>query len=457
MKLLPVVRRAGLAILHSLRKSYVPHAVIALVLLGVILYVTAVPQRRAAQDSGVVSIYFADDITPAHQKIIDLFNIEYASRIHVVPISIPFDKFSTNERKELFARFLRSKSDQIDIFAIDGIWIPRFAKWCEPLDTYFTPEERDAVLPESMIPCVCHDTLVAVPLFTDVALLYYRSDLLARLPDASDIEQRLQESITWDKFFDVCRRLRPVSSRPFVFQADNYEGLMCGYVEMLAGLDDPMVEGGNLNLTSPGAVKAAEMLQASIDANAISPSAVTSFRENSSIDYFIRNNAVFLRGWPSFQRDFASWGGDGTFPIDKLRKAPPPHFKGHKPVSMLGGWNLMISRYSTQKPEAVLFLKFLLSKRAQEVLYREGGLLPVNRHLYDDSTFVAECPDLRFYKNLFHTGVRRPALANYTKYSDILSRYLKQAMMQTMSAPAALRQAQAEILADTSSILRSPE
>jgi multiple sugar transport system substrate-binding protein len=31
----------------------------------------------------------------------------------------PFQKFSTNERKELLTRSLRSKSDRIDIFSVD--------------------------------------------------------------------------------------------------------------------------------------------------------------------------------------------------------------------------------------------------------------------------------------------------------------------------------------------------
>lgn len=451
MNLLSFARRSGATLLQSLKKSYVPQAAIALLLLGALLYLTAFPGRDTAARQETVSIYFADNISPAHQKIIDLFNATHASRISVVPINIPFEKFTTNERKELFARFLRSKSNQIDIFAVDGIWIPRFAKWCEPLDGCLTPGERADILPGTLTPCVFQDTLVAVPLFADVALLYYRSDLLGRLPHAEEIEHELDSSITWDRFVEVCRQLRRHGPPPFVFQADNYEGLMCSYVEMTAGLETPLFTGGVPVLTSPAAVQSAEVLRSSVGRDAIATPLVTTFRENNSIAYFLRNNAVFLRGWPSFQRDFASLAPREGVDIRTLRKAPPPHFKGHPAVAMLGGWNLMISKYSTQKPEAIQFLKFLLSKEAQAVLCAEGGLLPVNRQLYEDSSFVAQHPDLRFYRHLLDIGVRRPALANYTKDSDIISRYLKLAIAGTMTTYDALQQAQIEIQADSSS------
>ncbi len=65
----------------------------------------------------------------------------YKGKIKVEAINLPFIKFSTNERKELLTRSLRSKSDKLDVFTIDLIWSSRFAKWAEPLDKYITPED----------------------------------------------------------------------------------------------------------------------------------------------------------------------------------------------------------------------------------------------------------------------------------------------------------------------------
>ena len=85
-------------------------------------------------ESQLVIIKYADNISPAHQTVVNNFNKEYEGRIKVETINLPFTKFSTNERKELLTRSLRSKSDKLDLFAIDLIWSARFAKWAESLD-----------------------------------------------------------------------------------------------------------------------------------------------------------------------------------------------------------------------------------------------------------------------------------------------------------------------------------
>ena len=89
-----------------------------------------------------MKIYYVDNISNSHQKLVDNFNQNNKGEIEVVPIDIPFYKFSTNERKELLIRALRGKSERLDIFAADIIWVSRFAKWTENLDNYFSQEEK---------------------------------------------------------------------------------------------------------------------------------------------------------------------------------------------------------------------------------------------------------------------------------------------------------------------------
>ena len=42
----------------------------------------------------------------------------------------------------------------------------------------------------------------------------------------------------------------------------------------------------------------------------------------------------------------------------------------------MGGWNLMVSKYTPKKEEIKKFLKFIVSEKAQKILYEEGGYLP---------------------------------------------------------------------------------
>ena len=189
-----------------------------------------------------VKLYYADNISLSHQLAIDEFNRLYAGKIEVVPVNLPFSKFSTNERKEILTRSLRSKSEKLDIFAVDLIWVPRFAKWSEPLDSYFSIDEKKRLLKDALKSCVFEGALVAMPMYLDIGLLYYRRDIIRKLPDADAIEKRLQESITWEEMAHLRKRLGYLNKPFYLFPAKDYEGLICNYLELAVGYDPKFLQ-----------------------------------------------------------------------------------------------------------------------------------------------------------------------------------------------------------------------
>ena len=56
-------------------------------------------------DRVVTTIHYVSHISDAHQKAINNFNEKYEGRIRIEAINLPFEKFSTNERKELLVRY----------------------------------------------------------------------------------------------------------------------------------------------------------------------------------------------------------------------------------------------------------------------------------------------------------------------------------------------------------------
>jgi multiple sugar transport system substrate-binding protein len=390
-------------------------------------------------------IYFVDHISAAHQKVIQRFNEKYKDQIEVEAIDLPFEKFSTNERKELLARFLRSKSDRIDIFSVDQIWVPRFAKWAIPLERYFTKQQRNSLLESAMESCVVNDTLIAIPLYIDIALMYYRKDLLKKAGDS--YIKKLKESITWDDFISLNKKLS-LNQPFFIFQGADYEGLMCIFFEMLLSQDKNIMRKDSIILNTPAAKKTLQLLVDFVLKYNISPEEITKFKENESYRYFLYNNAVFLRGWTSFMNDYKN---DTINPdvFANIEPMPTPHFKGFKPASIYGGWNLMISKYSTKIPEVTKFINFLISEEAQKILYENGGFLSINKEIYRDSVFLSKHKELNFYRELLSRGIHRPFLENYTTISDILSYYLNLALRKQISVSEALNKATEKINSET--------
>jgi|YelNatPaOPRAMG01_1025707.scaffolds.fasta_scaffold00001_102 multiple sugar transport system substrate-binding protein len=393
----------------------------------------------------VVKIYYADNISPAHREIVRRFNERYKDRYQVVTVHLPFTRFSTNERKELLARALRSKSDRIDVFSVDVIWVPRFAKWGEPLDPFFSQEERERLLPYALQSCYYQGKLMAVPLYLDVGLMYYRKDLIRQLPGWPEVEEKIRQSITWEEFISLFEKW-PAKNYPFyLFAADNFEGLICGFVEGVMSLRDSLVgPDGRIRVDTPASRRALQLLVDLVNRYRTTPRDVTLYDEIQSYMYALDHNAIFFRGWPGFLFHYRE-RIEQTAPVSSFGIAPLPHFADGRPACAFGGWNLMISRFSRNWRAALTFVRFLLQEENQKILYETSGYIPILRSIYADSAFLRSNPDLVLYWQLMQYGVHRPYVERYTQVSDILSYYANLAIRGELSVEEALRRAQTAI------------
>lgn len=415
---------------------------ITLLVLTVFMFMYLFGDYVMIKENQVKKIYFADNISPSHQRVIDKFNELHKNKIEVVPIDLPFEKFSTNERKELLIRYLRGKSDRIDLFSVDQIWVPRFAKWAEPLSNYFSMPEREQLIPQALESCYYKDQLVAIPLYFDIGMMYYRSDILKKLPDYQKIKSEIDSSITWERFFELGKKFKKNSGSPFYsFPASNYEGLMCSFVELLESQNEQLFVHDTIRLNTPASEKALQLLVDIVNKDHLAPKEIVDFKETQAYLYFLNNDGLFLRGWPGFLKWYDANIKNKQID-DRFEEAPLPHFAGGKVASIIGGWNLMISKYSSNKNEVLEFIRFLISEDAQKVFLKYGGYLPVLKSIYYEKPFLELNPELTFYHRLFKTAVRRPFLEKYTRYSDVLANYLNLAIRKELTVKDALSKAQ---------------
>lgn len=423
----------------SVRRHWLAFTLAALALVYLILLAVI----RREPDRGPTEIYFADRITDAHRVLIDRYNRVHEGKVRVVPIDFPNAEFTTNERKEVLARSLRGEGEGIDLLAVDVIWVGRFAKWCEPLEEHFSPEELKRILPDALASCYSDNVLVAVPLDLVQGVLYYREDLVAARPGGADIARSLQRPMTWPAFLGLQKRLQPAG--PFyIFPAAEYEGLICIFIEILLGLKEDYFKVHGFDFTTAEARQALGLLVDLVQKHGAAPAIVTSLTEVPSYEYFVRHDGLFLRGWISYDRDFRSAPYDSVREAH-LRKAPLPYPAGGRPASVFGGWNLMISRFSTKKEESLEFMRYLLSDSAQELIYAQGGYLPVVTAFYEDPTIRQKYPEVSALRALMQTGVHRPAERDYTKYSRIMAGYFSRAIRGKIPVDEALERTTRDI------------
>ncbi len=329
-------------------------AVLIILVIVIELYLVIPIYKSSKENKGETEIYYAANISKAHLKIIHEFNEINKGQIKVIPVDISFKTFNTNERKELLTRSLRNKSDRMDVFEVDLIWVKRFAKWCLPLSDYFSKEERSKFLNSTIASCYYDSTLVAIPHYFDIGVLYYRDDLLKKIPSYEKIKTQLNKSITWKDFISLSNKFKNSSNPFYVFSAEDYEGLVCFYIELVLSQNKNFFKENGFDLTKPECEKALNLLIDLVWKDKISPPEVTDFNENSGYEYFLKKNAVFFRGWPNFERDDRNLYQDSS-KTKNLVKTALPHFAGKNPAFVLGGWNLMVSKYTPKKEEIKKF------------------------------------------------------------------------------------------------------
>lgn len=414
-------------------------------LLSIIFFIYFPFQVSLFLENPVRKLYYIDNISSAHLHIIKKFNKKYKNEIEVIPVNLPFYHFTTNDRKEILTRSLRSRSDGIDIFAVDLIWIPRFAKWGYAMNKRFSEKILNNVNQSALKACYHNNNLVAFPLFLDMGVLYYRKDIIRQLPDGEIIEKEIQNSLTWDEFISLGNRFRNSKNPYYIFTGNNFEGMMCCYHEMLSIEESENIfYGSQINLYNRSSVRALQLMEDLIHRYHFSPFEVTRLDEYNSYIYANENNAVFLRGWVGYHKQYKSFLKD-TSNIASMEIAPMPHFEGNNTSGVFGGWSLMISKFSNRKEEALKFINFMFEKENQKILFESGGYLPINLEIYKDSLYLLNHNELAQTQKLLQWGKHRPFLDNYTRLSEIMARHFHKALQNKISVEEALGSASAQI------------
>jgi multiple sugar transport system substrate-binding protein len=199
-----------------------------------------------------------------------------------------------------------------------------------------------------------------------------------------------------------------------------------------------------ISLNNEPARRALQQLVDFIYTYKYSPFEVTRFDEYNSYLYANASNAVFLRGWVGYHKQYKAFLRD-TSHIADMEIAPLPHFEGHTTSGVFGGWSLMISKFSNRKEEAQKFIQFMFEKENQEILYNVGGYLPINSEVYSDSAFTSQHKELGRIQQYLSWGKHRPFLEDYTKLSEVMSRHFHKALTNEISVQKALQAASKQI------------
>lgn len=376
------------------------------------------------------------------ETIVNEFEDEYHYNLQLVR-----QPTYSDQRRQSLVLSLEAKQPNPDIFLMDVIWIDQFVQsgWLESLDN-FIDKDHFSIRPFFSKTIRQADSfnnkLYALPVFIDVALLYYRKDLLDQYGYESPPR-------TWKQLLDMSikiqkdEREKNKSFNGFVWQGAQYEGLVCNFLEFSASMGGGIMKKDSIDINTKANVKALRFMRDLIQKYHVSPeNTYTEMKEEEVRRAFQRGDALFERNWTyAWQlHQSANSAVKGKTGMELL-----PHSPGDSSVSALGGWHIGISKYSDMKDKAWQFIKFVTSFKVQKEMLMRIGWNPGRKDVYEDKEILEKMPRVKILKEAFEHTVARPTLPYYLQISEVIQRYVNNCLAGKENPEEALNTIESEV------------
>jgi len=371
-------------------------------------------------------------------------NFEAQSDWRVTILRQPAD---TGQQLQALLVALDSGQDDPDVFIMDVAWVGLFAAagWLRPLGTIDTEPFFEQVVEQVD---KYNGKLLALPVYMDAGLLYYRKDLLKKYGYAGP-PRRYEELTAMAVAVQKGERRDNPGFYGFVWQGAQYEGLVVNFLEF-AGRGGGMLHQRNgrdvLDMTVPENRRGLTWMRDLIREHGISPpSTYTAMREEEVRLWFQQGNALFERNWPYA---YALHDAPGSPVRGNVGVAMLPGWETDEPgLPTLGGWHIGISAQSDAPDGAMAFLRYVVSRGPQKRLALRLGWNPGREDLYDDPELLEKYPHLPVLETALEHARSRPLLPFYIQLSEIAQQTLNAALAGNIAPGPALRDMQSQMAA----------
>jgi multiple sugar transport system substrate-binding protein len=319
---------------------------------------------------------------------------------------------------------LEARASGFDVLMLDVIWVPEFARagWLLDLSERWPAGDRREHLAATVSAATHEGRVWAVPWVTNVGLLYYRRDLLARhglSPPRTERELADQARLVRARESTGTDSRAATGIAGFVWQGKQYEGLVVNVLESFWAEGTDLVDADGRLLPDPARAAAALARRRELLVSGASPPLVSAADEEVSRREFGSGRAVFLRNWPYAIDLFEA---EGSPVRGRVGLAPLPG------GGALGGAHLGINRGTRHPDAAWRLVQFLTRAEAQRAIAAAVGLHPTRPALVTS-------PELR---EIFRTARPRPVTPWYQTMSATLQPELSAAILGVKAPRAAL-------------------
>ncbi len=372
---------------------------------------------------GEVTYCQGKDTAGNAHEMIERFNKEFGPDLKAKLVEFPA---SADEQRNQFIQRQQAKSGDCDVFSSDVIWTAEFAsqKWLYDLTPYMEDKKDEFI--EAPLETVTYDGKIwGSPETSDAGLLYYRSDMVDKVPD------------TWQGVYEDAK-----SKGGIVYQGAAYEGLTCDFLELAFGAGGQVIseDGTEAVIDSPENVKALQFMVDGIKDGA-APKAVTTYMEPESLAAFQTGKYAYHRNWPyAYALNQEADKIKGKFDV-----VAQPTFEGGQPAGILGGHNSVISVYSKNPGGALKMVDFIGSPEIQVMYAGKYSLAGARSETFDDPAVRKAIPFADALREAITNANARPVSPVYPQISQAIYKNVNAALAGQTSPEDAMKSAQSDI------------
>ncbi len=327
-------------------------------------------------------------------------------------------QYVSGAKLDTYRRLLNARSSQPDLLEIDVVWPAILAGDLIDLRAYLKAG-ASAFAGDLLADYSVQGKLVALPLFVDLGVLYYRPELLAkygfRAPPA-----------TWDELEQMGRRIQQGERRAgdkefwaYVWQGATSEGLTCNALEWQssAGAGNFIEASGLVHVRSANWIA---MLRRAVGwLGTISPPGAYAYREDDAMNVWDAGQTVFMRNWASGYGHVAEQSAKDK---RSFAVAPLPGGPGGQ-RGTLGGLAMGVSKYAANREMAIKALLELTDEANDLARLRATDGIPTHTAVSQRLDVKSRTSLLAVSAELLQGLVARPSSVTGAKYEQVSRAY----------------------------------
>ncbi len=370
----------------------------------------------AGEEPVTLTIQSLEDPTGTNKLIAEEVHRKFPN-VTLEYIEIPGN---SDDAKKSLITSLAAAQDEPDMFMMDVIWTTQFASAGWLMDLTDTLDQSQ-FLGGPLSTVTWNNKVWAVPCYTDVQVLYYRTDLVKTPPK------------TWQEMYDIAKENVGKNGIEWgvLYQAFQGEPIVCNALTFIKSNGGNDVVDGKSVINSPNAKEALEFMRKLIDDKLTSEEALTQ-KPVDQRPIFEEGKAVFMLNWPGHYK--AMQDGETTKIKDKFSVCEfPVGPSGTKSGPTVGGWNIAVNAYTSHPDIAKQVVLYLNGPECSKIRTLGQSTLPANKAVYDDPEVTSQNPVVQLAQGSLQNACSRPNAPDYPAMSQLLAVNLNKALSKQIS------------------------